>query len=442
MTQTAIFLLCTLTIQAQETRFRFAIESDMHYRDSKHAEFPIPFPFPPEFLPVGDTNGSLETVEAGTFFETSRFSLFATVERDLWTAHAKVDIIDIYDRNPTSSDREWDLDEFWVRYGTEYEPGELPTERGYYVKLGKFGKFERQDDRHLISYGLVGTSFNRFEDAGLEANFDVTPNFYIKASYTTGNPVFIRDPNALAGDNGAPTHNPFINPFPDPPLKSGIVLLYDAEIEGPDFDNAETGLGLGFRFGDDAGQRVFNGLISYYERDLADEVELRGTFYHGDLDLLRGVDEFNLPGLPINGRSKEELTATFWLYFDDATLFLQAVDSDVAGLERKGYEGEFSWTFKLPLWWAFNEAQIFPSITPVLRYSKIDSGFVGDLATYPAPSVWWNWKKLDIGVSARLYRGWRLTVEYADNQFLRGSNWEHNDEYLATVRWRMSSDQR
>lgn len=416
----------------------------MHFRDSQYGRYPIPFPFPDFFLPAGETQGALETPQAGDYFEMSRFTLMGLFERGSWTARAKVDVIDLYERNPTSSDRQWDIDELWLRFGDEVEPDLLPFEGGYYVKLGKFGKFERQDDRHLVSYGLASTVFNRLEDAGLEGGIDIGRNFFAKLSYTTGNPLFIRDPNALAGDNGTPQTNPFEHPFPDPEIKNGIVLLYDADIEDVDFKEPELGVGLGFRLGDDFGRRTLTGMLSYYQRDLQDSVDMGGTFYGGDLDLLLGVDEFDIPPpIALDGREKNELTATVWLYFEEGTLFVQAVDSEVAGLDRSAYEGELSWTFKLPLWWAFNQSQILPAITPAIRYSKLDPDFAGDIMTYPAPSVWWEWKKLDVGFTARLYRGWRMTFEYTDSQFLRGGKWEHGDEFLTTLRWRwMSSDAR
>ena len=83
-----------------------------------------------------------------------------------------IDFIDLYDRNPTSGDREVDVDEVWLRFGREVEPAREADGFGAYAKIGKFGHFERQDDRHLESYGLVSTAFNRFEDAGLEVGFD------------------------------------------------------------------------------------------------------------------------------------------------------------------------------------------------------------------------------------------------------------------------------
>ncbi len=240
------------------------------------------------------------------------------VGEDLATK-VKVDLIDKWDRNPTSSDREWDIDEAWLRWGPEVEPGNPHEGYTAYAKLGKFPKFERQDDRHLESYGLVSTSFNRMEDIGLEVGFDLGSHFYLKSSFTQGNPVFFRDVNALAGDNGTPLFDgTTVNP--DPKLKSGIPIFYDADVDELSFDNPEVGLGLGFRLNDESGRFALDVLAWGYARDLADTVDLNGTFYGGDLDLIEGPFPDGVPGLfpptrsPMQeGREKREYGANVWL---------------------------------------------------------------------------------------------------------------------------------
>ncbi len=205
--------------------------------------------------------------------------------------------------------------------------------------MGKFAKFERQNDRHLDSYGLVSTSFNRFEDSGIEFGIDVTPWLYMIASWTTGNPVFFRDPNALAGDNGTDDrrHPP---PNPDPHLKSGMLLLYDAEIESFHLEeDPEYGLGLGLRFHPQP-QTNINVLFFGYQRQLDDDRQLHGTFYGADLDLLDGVP-----------------------------------------------------------------------------------GFTG---------------LIDYGLRIDFAQGIQLTLEYADNHFIRQNKTEDNDEFLATLAWRIN----
>ncbi len=118
--------------------------------------------------------------------------------QDWLSSKLKVDLIDRYDRNPTSEDREWDIDEAWLRFGQETEPGDLPEHPwNAYLKVGKFAKFDRQDDRHLESYGVVSTAFSVFEDVGLELGIDFGRRFYLQTSFTSGNPVFFRDPGAL-----------------------------------------------------------------------------------------------------------------------------------------------------------------------------------------------------------------------------------------------------
>lgn len=172
-------------------RARFGFEGKAHYRDSESLRFPSPFPFPPGFLPPGATQGFLETVNEGQHFELSVLTLFVDAS---WgpniAAHAKVDFIDLYDRNPTSSDKEIDVDELWVRFGSD--PAVLSERFGLYVKAGKFGHFERQNDRHAESYGLVATAFNRFEDQGLEvgAEFSCRPAS-CRAILSSGGPSWL-----------------------------------------------------------------------------------------------------------------------------------------------------------------------------------------------------------------------------------------------------------
>ncbi|MCB1052659.1 MAG: hypothetical protein H6510_13340 [Acidobacteria bacterium] len=425
-----------------DPKWRFSLEWDSHYRHSEENAYAIPFRFPDGFLPPGETTGFLETADAGNHVEVSRITLFADYDiQSNWRVHAKFDVIDLYDRNPTSSDHQVDVDEIWLRWGQEWDPEQVPTGRTFYAKLGKFGKFERQDDRHLVSYGLMATAFNRFEDGGLELGMDWGQYFYAKASYTVGNPVFFRDPNALAADNGSPDRDPFLHPYPDPPIKSGVVLLYDAELEEIKFDSrSEWGVAIGTRLGNALGYRTANILLYHYQRKLREAVNMGGSFYSGDLDLLRGVEELGLVnGLPLKNEDKSETGANVWFTFDEGSLFAQYVDSDIAGLKRSGYEIEAAWVFKLPLVWAFQNRQLFSQITPVVRYSHLDCDFVGNGAIYPAPSVWWDWKKLDYGLVVQLHHRWALFIEMTDNRFFRSGKWETNNEFLATARYRWFS---
>jgi hypothetical protein len=412
----------------------FGLEARANFRRSEDNRFPVPFPFPPDFLPVGQTQGFEETVNAGSHFELSDVTLFAdAVWGDGLAAHAKVDFIDLYDRNPTSTDRKVDIDEAWLRFGVEPEPAALAPRTGVYLKIGKFPKLERQDDRHLESYGVVATAFNRFEDAGAEMGINLGRHLYFKLSATAGNPLFMRDPNALAGDNGTPAER---QPNPNPVLKTGVVILYDAEVEDLDEDgNLEAGAGVGYRLADEEGRNALDLLAFGYKRKLAKTVDLEGTFYGGDLDLLNGP--FDLTPLAVKGNEKREAGANVWLYLGGFSFFGQYVDQDLAGLPRKGIEGELAWRFELPLVWAVGDRQLFTSIAPAVRYSKLDNQFRNHPQT-PSPSFAWDWTKIDAGLRLGLFSGVDFTVEYADNRFVLTSGAKRsNNEFLATLRWRV-----
>jgi hypothetical protein len=414
----------------------FGIEAKTHYRHSEANRFPVNFPFTPDMLPPGQSRGSIATVDPGDHLELSVFTLYADARWGAGVqAHAKVDLYDLYDRNPTSGDRQIDVDEAWIRFGRESLPAVPADGFGGYVKVGKFPKMERQNDRHLESYGVVSTAFNRFEDLGLEVGIDFGfeggRSLYLKGSLTQGNPLFFRDPNALAGDNGTDV---FLRPDPEPTLKSGIPVIYDAEVEGLDTDgDLEVGAAAGVRWEGAAARNAFDVMVYGYRRKLADTVELEGTFYGGDLDFLRGPgNQFPYPALA--GDDKEEMGANLWLYLGPLSVFGQYVDQEVASLPRTGYEAEVAWAFDLPLRWAVGGRQLFPFIQPAVRYSMLENDFANPAVT-PFPSGAWDWEKIDVGIRLGILPGIDLTAEYAANTFERATGDGTNDETLVTLRW-------
>lgn len=419
-----------------------------HWRDSDFLSFPSPFRFPADLLPPGETTGFLETPEAGSHGEISVVTLWLTGQwGERFAGKLKLDLIDRHDRNPTSDGDEIDLDEAWIRWGEEVPPATLaPGGVGMYAKLGKFPKFERQNDRHLESYGLIGTAFNRFEDVGLEVGFDLGRHLYAKASLTQGNPLFFRDPNALAGDNGITEGDG--SPDITPELGTGFPIFYDADIgvDDVDFENPEVGVGVGMRLESPGGALGADILVWAYERELAQEVDLGGTLYGGDLDLLRGP--LNLFPLPLTNGDKEEVGANLWIYWRGLAVFAQYADQDLAGLPRDGYEIEASWTFELPYLGALWGRQVLSFLTPTVRYSKLDPDIPppvdGDdpSGMFPAPSVRWDWEKIDLGFRLGLVdRLFDLTVEWNLNDMtLASGRVIEADEFLATVRWQMDWD--
>lgn len=409
---TLCLLCCTLPVSALPNGWDFRTEAKAHYRYSQDNRYPTAFP----------PGSAHETVMPGHYMEISNIALMGSwvpVDRLLFSI--KVDVVDLYERNPTSSDYQVSVDSWIIRYGTRHSQGLLAENTDFYLQLGKFGKFERQEDRHLESYGLLSTAFNRLEDSGIETGLELPSGLYARLSYTTGNPVFIRDPNALAGDNGVIASNA------DADISHGISILYDAEVEDLNLKRTpETGLGLGWRWlGNDAASRV-NVLLFAYQRDLADATRLNGSFYRADLDIL----EINnlVPGaeLPVSHDNKKELGTNLWWYHRRLSLFLQLVHQDIAGLKRDGAELELAYALDIPH---------FHRLIPALRYSRLDNHFRAG-PSYPAPSVAWDWQKWDIGVNLDVTADLRLTAEYAINHFQRNGKTEDNNEFLLTLRWR------
>lgn len=405
---------------------RVSAELKTHYRWSEEDFFPLRFPFPPEFVPVGRDRVGLETVASGSSFEVSVATLFLDVDlpRSI-SAHVKIDFIDLYDRNPTSTDQTVDVDEAWIRFGTKYEPMQAVLGSSFYGLFGKAPKFERQNLRRLESYGLVSTAFNRFEDIQLQLGGSLGTHVYFRAQISNGNPIFFRDPNVLAGDNG--TEMP---PNPDPTLWSGFPIFYHAEVEELEIDDQpEYGVGAGFRFLSEDQESGVDVLGFYYRTHLAEAAKLRGTFYEGDLDLLDGVGGFSLP---IKGDLREEYGLNVDAQAGRLATFFQFVHEEAASLPRDGVEIEVAYRFFTGD--PGDPAALFPLIQPAVRYSRLDNDF-GAPPLFVVPSVAWDWEKWDIGVRMVLVNHLDLTLEYAHHN-IHASRPINHDEFLTTLRLR------
>jgi hypothetical protein len=166
---------------------RVSTEIKAGFRWSEDDRMPLDFPFPPEFVPVGEPNVALQTVAPGSSLEVSKATVFLDVDlpRSI-AAHVKIDFVDLYDRNPTSTDANVDVDEAWISMGRRWDPvGPLPA-KAFYVLLGKAPKIERQPVRRLESYGLVATAFNRFPDLQLQAGASLGSHVYVVGSRSNG----------------------------------------------------------------------------------------------------------------------------------------------------------------------------------------------------------------------------------------------------------------
>jgi len=403
------------------------VELRANYRWSDHEVHPIPFGFPPDFPEPGQARVFFETPDAGSHVELNVADVQFDVDYgDYFAARAKVHVQAKHRRNPTSSDRQIDADELYVRFGPKPEILDRPNGTSFFVQAGKFPKMERQPTRLLESYGLAATSFNRFEDLQFLVGGSIGRNFYWRAQAANGNPLFFRDPNALAGDNGSPDRRP---PHPDPKIKSGFPIFYNAETEDLFFstDNVQIGEALGYRWQREDQTLGFDVILFHYRRDLADTVDLTGTFYGGDLDLLNGP--FDLGGLPLKNDRKEEYGGRAYAEWHNATAIAQFTKQNLAGLQREGWEIEAG--YRIPL-----RRGPFEYIQPAARASAIKNRFIGNPQIWPAPSVWWPWKKFDGGIRVGLRRGFDVTFEYTDHS-IKSARKINLREALVTVRYRI-----
>jgi hypothetical protein len=404
------------------------LELRANYRDSEHDRFQTRFVFPASIIPTGDPHAFEETVDAGRHTELSVAQLKLDLGYGKWfLAHAQVHGQDKYRRNPTSHDKKIDADELWIRFGDKPEFLERPERTSFFAQFGKAPKMERQPLRLLESYGLASTAFNRFEDIQALVGGSIGRNFYWRVQAANGNPVFLRDPNALAGDNGVEELKH--KPLPNPKLQSGFTIMYNAETEGYffDTDHVQWGEGIGYRWANDDQSTGFDFIAFHYRRELADREELTGTFYGGDIDLLNGPEGFNV-GLPITDRKKEETGARIYAEWKGVTAIAQYTKQHLAGLHRDGYEFEIGW--KVPI--GRGPVQY---IQPTARVSGLQNSFrdAAKVKASPAPSFWWPWTKIDYGFRAGLGHGIDITAERAKHNIGAPRKINEN-ETLVTLR--------
>jgi hypothetical protein len=405
----------------------FGGEVKFAFRNSKFVETPLFFPFPPSFIPVGETAVFQRTVSKGSSFEVPNVAVIAEGEISSRVAlKAEVHFLDLYNRNPTSSDDRILVREAWVRFGRFFAPLE-PVEGGasFYALAGLAPRFTKQTSRRLESYGLLGTAVGRFEQPQLEVGGTAGRNVFWRAQVGNGNPVFFRDPNALAGDNGTPERTPGT---PDPILQSGFPILYDAKPADINTQGRfEWGGGLGVRAGSEQASASVLGF--YFRRRMEDEARIRGTFYQGDLELLRGV----VFPLPFEGDEKREWGVNFEARTGELRLFGQYLDQEIAKLPRRGFELELAYLFRTNGLFLVGETPFIDWVQPVVRVSTIDNRFTTP-REFPGLSVGWDWTKIDLGVRIGLLRNVDLTAEYAFNTARAEAGDVHPNEALLTLR--------
>ncbi len=402
---------------------RLKVEIKTAFRSSRDLTLTVPNTGTP--FPI-----VLRTVDPGSAIEIPNVGL--TLECDLTPdifARAVVNVLDLYNRNPTSSAERIQLREAFVRFGKRVDGLREADGTTVYLQLGKAPRFSKQIVRRLESYGLWGTAVGRFEEAGAEAGGTFGKHAYWRASVTGGTPLFFRDPNALAGDNGTPERTP--GSTTPTVYNSGFPILYDTmatDVSGTGQLQVGGGAGARWTWGEDRRYGV-DVLAWIFRRTLADRVALHGTFYGGDLRLLQGVGV----SLPIEGDEKMEWGVNVEARAGPVHFFGQAVKQTIAYLWRQGYEAELGWRIPLPGLFASGDQPVVNWVEPVVRISYLDN--LWDLpAGFVAPTMGWDWRKYDFGFRLGIVRGLDLTAEFARHDAVTRRGLVHPDEWLVTLR--------
>ena len=409
-------------------RFRLGAEVKANFRHSADESFLDPFPFPPSFFPPGQNQIFERTVAPGTSLEVSNVAVIGEADftPDI-AARAEIHVLDLYSRNPTSSDDLIAVREAWIRFGKKFEALEAAPGTTVYALVGRAPRFTKQRLRRLESYGLWGTAVARFEENQIEAGGSAGKSVYWRAQVASPNPLFMRDTNALAGDNGTPQNVPG---SVDPIYHSGFPIFYDAKPSDLNpTGKFQVGFGLGWRRPRAPGRVSLDVLGWYFHRTLADRVRIRGTFYGGDILLLKGV----FFPLAYEGRNKSEYGLNAEAEYRGLRAFAQYIRQDIAKLDRHGFEVELAYVFDLPGLFASGDSPVVNWIQPVVRFSNITNDFVVN-PQYPAPSAGWNWKKYDLGVRLGVVRGIDVTAEYSIHDVKTGGASVSPNELLVTVR--------
>ena len=216
-----------------------------------------------------------------------------------------------------------------------------------------------------------------------------------------------------------------------PIYESGFPIFYDAKAQDLNLSQSmQKGFGLGVRKSNDQATRAVDALAWHFRRNLQERPAIRGSYYLGDIGLLKGVV---FPLAYDANDPKVESGVNLQLRHDRFRMFGQYVHQDIAGLVRKGGEIEASVTIPLNDVFLSGDTPVLTWIRPVVRFSTIKNDFKV-APQFPAPSIGWDWKKLDLGVRAGLIQNVDLTFEYSYNDARTSQGKIHPNEFLVTLR--------
>ena len=389
---------------AEGPSFRFGGEIKAGFRWSQNQSSAI-------LSSRGQLLGFMRTPDPGAGLEIQHLAL--TGEGEVTSgvfAKFEVRILDLYNRNPTSADAAIFIRQAFVRFGEKPELLSGSPGSRFYALFGMAPRFTKQVTRRLEAYGLWGTAVGRFEQPQLELGASFGSHLYGRAMVGAGNPLFLRDTNALAGDNLS--ESPPVNPT----FETGFPILYDAKFGYVNATgHAETGLGLGAAWGG-GGHAGIDALGWYFTRRMAPTARIYDTEYPGELATLSGA---GFP-IPTTGNRRREWGANVQAKAKGLRFFGQWVDQDLAGAGRYGLEAEVAWIFQLPGLFLVGESPFGNWIQPTFRYSWIHNDFKAPLA-YPRLAVAWPWKKYDFGLRFGMVRNVDLTAEYTFHQVFRAA---------------------
>jgi opacity protein-like surface antigen len=401
--------------------FKFGGEFKAGYRWSQAQESSI-------FGANNQVVGFMRTPDPGSSIELQHLGL--TGEGFITSgvfARFEVRFSDLYNRNPTSTDVVVFVRQAFVRFGDKPELlSGVKGGRGY-AQFGMAPRFTKQVTRHMESYGLLGTAVGRFEQPQLEVGASFGETVYARAMVGSGNPLFLRDTNALAGDNLSQAPAPNAGAV----YQSGFPIFYDAKVTEINVGaSPEIGFGAGVRWG--GGDKTGVDLLGwYFQRRLADTARLRGTDYPGELAIFKG----NGFPIPTSGDKRHEWGVNLQAKVKGLRFFGQWLEQDLAGASRWGLEAEASWTFSLPGLFLVGESVVGNWIQPSFRFSWLDNRFSAP-RSFPRLAVQWPWKKYDFGLRFGVVRNVDLTAEYTFHEVFRTATLPNlpMKEFLLTLR--------